>query len=322
MRKYKVIIDTDPGVDDTTCLIYALNDKKLDIKLITTVVGNLPIEKCTRNMLHILDKFNLDYPVAEGASKAMRRTSPTAEYVHGKEGMGGYRPPKKVKHLLLEEDAVSAMYRVLSEGDGDIIPLVLGPHTNIGLLFEKHPDIIKKIPKIIFMGGAPYGMKGYPLHISFNISSDPEAFKIVLDSKIPLVMVPSDMGRNKAHLTEEMVYEIKDTNDVGKMMFDMFDKYWEHGYPDKRIATNDTCAYMYLIHPEFFKTLRVNLTVDTDKNPGKIIATPDKKGQVLMTTAVNRKKFMKVFFKKLHEFNNLTFEKKKIGAGAIKHKSP
>lgn len=310
MKKYKVIIDTDPGVDDAACLIFALNDKKLDIKLITTVVGNLPLEKTTRNMLHLLDKFNLDYPVAKGASKAMERVSPTAEYVHGMEGLGGYKPPKRVKHKLLDEDAVSAMYRVISEGDGDIVPLILGPHTNIAYLLKQHPDIIKKIPKIIFMGGAPYGMKGYPLHISFNISSDPEAFKIVLDSKIPLVMVPSDMGRNKAHLTEEYVYKIKETNEVGEMMFEMFDKYWEHGYPDKRIATNDTCAYYYLIHPNHYKTMRLSLTVDTDKTPGKIIATPDKSGNVLMTTAINRKKFLKWFDKSLHKLDKITFAKK------------
>lgn len=312
MKKYKVIIDTDPGVDDAACLILALNDKKLDIKLLTTVVGNLPVEKCTRNLLHILDKFNLDFPVAQGQAKALTRNSPTAEYVHGVEGLGGYKPPKRIKHKLLDIDAVDAMYNVLKEGNGDIIPLVLGPHTNIALLLERYPDIKNKIPKIIFMGGAPYGMKGYPLHISFNISSDPEAFKIVLDSKIPLVMVPSDMGRNKAHLTEEMVLKIKDQNEVGSFMFEMFDKYWEHGYPDKRIATNDTCAYMYLIHPHFFKTMRVNLTVDTDKEPGKIIATPDKKGHVLMTTSVKRNKFIKVFMKKVKELDSVSFAKKKV----------
>lgn len=310
MKKYKVIIDTDPGVDDAACLIYALNDKRLDVKLITTVVGNLSLETCTRNMLHLLDKFNLDYPVAKGMDRAMKRTSPIADHVHGKEGLGGYKPPKSVKHKLLDEDGVEAMYRVLKEGDGDIIPLILGPHTNLGYLLERHPDIISKIPRIIFMGGAPYGMKGYPLHVSFNISSDPEAFKIVLDSKIPLVMVPSDMGRNKAHLTEETVMKIKETNDVGNMMFEMFDKYWEHGYPDKRIATNDTCAYYYLLYPRQFKTLRVSLWVDTEDTPGKIIATPDKKGNVLMTTAINRRKFLKWFDRKLHEFDGVTFKKR------------
>lgn len=303
MKKYKVIIDTDPGVDDTACLIFALHDKKLDIKLLTTVSGNARVDKGTRNLLHVLDLFNLDYPVARGAEKAMFRVTPTAEYAHQKEGMGGYIPHETTRHQVINEDAVEAMYRVLNEGDGDIIPIALGPHTNFGWLFTKHPDIIKKIPRIIFMGGSPYGVPGFPDHISFNIRSDPEAFKIVLDSGIPLVMVPSDMGRRKAYLTENYVYQIRDTNKVGEFMFQMYDKYWERNFPDKRIATNDTCAYFYLIHPHLFKCKRVEVTVDTEETPGKTFVKFDKNGHILLTVAVNRKKFLKLYDKKLHFFD-------------------
>ena len=305
MKKYKVIIDTDPGVDDTACLVFALNDKKLDVKLITTVAGNVGVDICTRNILHLLDLLNIDVPVAEGEKKAMMRTSPHAEDIHSAEGMGGWIPATSEKHKILDETAVEAMYRVLKEGDGDIIPFVFGPHTNMGVLLSKHPDIIEKIPKIIFMGGSPYGHPDFPNHISFNISSDPEAFKIVLDSKIPLVMVPSAMGRTKAYLTEEMVYQIRDTNDVGKFLFLMYDKYWEHGYPDKRIATNDTCAYLYLTHKCLFKTVKTTVEVDTDKEPGKTIVTEDKNGNVDLVVAVKRKKFLKLYMKKLKELDGV-----------------
>ena len=303
MKKIKVIIDTDPGVDDAACLIFALFDKMLDIKLITTVVGNVKVDTSTRNLLHILDKFNIDVDVAKGASKAMNRISPTAEHIHSKEGLGGYIPPdiSQVKHKLLGEDAVEAIYRVLNEGDGDIIPLVLGPHTNYGLLFQRHPDIIKKIPKIVFMGGAPYGMPGFPLHISFNVSSDPDAFKIVVDSKIPLVMVPSDMGRDKAHFEENYVYDIRDANEVGAFLYNMFEKYWEPGYPDRRIANNDTCAYLYLVHPEIFTKELITLDVSTDT--GKTVAKYDNYGHIELVVGVNREKFLEIMDKKLHEFD-------------------
>ena len=304
MEKIKVIIDTDPGVDDAACLVYAFFDKKLDIKLLTTVAGNVKIDTATRNLLHILDKFNIDIPVAKGSSKAMFRESPTAEHVHSQEGLGGYIPPKNTTKQVIKEDAVEAMYKVLKEGDGDIIPVVLGPHTNMGLLLSKHPDIISKIPKIVYMGGAPYGMPGFPKHISFNISSDPEAFKIVVDSKIPLVMIPSDMGRNKAYLTEEYVYEMRDTNEVGNFLFEMYNTYWEHGYPDKRIATNDTCAYMYLIEPDMFTCERISIQVDTEEEPGKTIVKYDSYGHILLTVAVQREKFLDTLTEKLHEFDN------------------
>lgn len=308
MKKYKVIIDTDPGVDDSACLLFTFFDKKLDIKLFSTVSGNVRVETGTRNMLHLLDKFNVDFPVAKGCAKAMERTTPTAENVHQKEGMGGYIPPKTTKHKILEEDAVEAMYRIISEGDGDIIPIILGPHTNIATLIVKHPDVVSKIPRIIFMGGSPYGLPGFPDHISFNIRSDPEAFKIVLDSKIPLIMIPSDMGRRKAYLTEEMVYQIRDTNDVGKFMFTMYDKYWERFFPDKRIATNDTCAYFYLIRPDLFTCKRISMTVDLDETPGKTIVNYDKKGHILLTVAVKRKQFLNLYMKKLKELDYIKFD--------------
>lgn len=305
MKKYKVIIDTDPGVDDIACLVFALTDKKLDVKLVTTVSGNVRVETSTRNILHLLDMFNINVPVAKGEKKAMFRVSPTAEDVHSKEGMGGWIPSKTTEHKAIKESAVEAMYRVLSEGDGDIIPFVFGPHTNMGMLLTRHPDIIKKIPKIIFMGGSPFGVPGFPDHISFNISSDPEAFKIVLESGIPLVMVPSDMGRRKAYLTEDMVYQIRDTNDVGKFLYLMYDKYWERGYPDKRIATNDTCAYLYLVYPHLFKTVKTSVEVDTEITPGKTFVRKDKKGNVDLTIAVKRKKFLKLYMKKLKQLGNI-----------------
>ncbi len=308
-KKIKVIIDTDPGVDDSACLIYALFDENIDIKLITSVTGNVKIETGTRNVLHILDLFGKDYPVAKGSDHAMYRISPTAEHIHQKEGMGGYNPPRIVNHNLLDEDAADAMYRVLNEGDGDIIPILLGPHTNMGTLLVRHPEIVKKIPRIIFMGGAPFGMDGKPNYISFNASSDPEALKLTLDTKLPLAMVPSNIGRNKAYLTEEYVYKMKDANETGRLFFEMYSKYWEPGYPDKRIATNDSCALFYLIYPELFKTEKVDISVDVKDYPGKTIATPNPDGQVDLVIDVDREKFLKLLDEKLEKFNEIKLNK-------------
>ena len=100
-KKYKLIIDTDPGVDDGVCLIYALTDENVDVLLLTTVVGNIPIKTATRNALHILDVLGKDIPVAEGQATAMHRVSETAEFIHQKEGLGGYTPPVTVNRKLL-----------------------------------------------------------------------------------------------------------------------------------------------------------------------------------------------------------------------------
>ncbi len=305
-RKIKVIIDTDPGVDDSVCLIYAFFDENIDIKLLTSVVGNVNIDLATRNLLHLVDLYNVDIPVAKGAYKAMKRVSPTAEFIHQEHGLGGYIPPTNIHHNVIKEHAVDAMYKVIMDGDGDIVPIILGPHTNIGMLIEKYPEVINKIPKIVFMGGSPFGTPGYPDHISFNISSDPEAFKIVLDSKIPLIMLPSSIGRRNAHLDEEYVNKLQKINDTGKLMHKMYSLYWEPGYPDKRVATNDICALFALVYPEIFKSEKVSVTVDLYDVPGKTWVEFTKDGNVDLITDLDRQKFLDILDNDLERLNHIS----------------
>ncbi len=303
--KYKLIIDTDPGVDDSVCLIYALTDENVEVALLTTVVGNISIDIATRNTLHLLDLLDKDVPVAKGQPTAMYRISETAEFIHQKEGLGGYAPPKTSKRKIIETDAVEALYQTLKQGDGDVIPLVLGPHTNLGVLFQKHPDVIGKIPKIVFMGGSPYGVEGYPDHISFNISCDPEAFDIVLKSGVPLLMLPSDVGRRKAHLDEKYVNQLASVNDVGKLMSAMYGQYWEPGYPDKRVATNDVCALFALVYPEFFTTKKCNVRVDLKETPGKTLVDFCEEGNVEIVTEVDRDGFIRLLDTQLKKLNSI-----------------
>lgn len=307
-RVYKVIIDTDPGVDDVACLVYAFFDEYIDIKLLTTVAGNISVEKTTRNLLHLLDVFDLDIPVAKGAFKPMQRESINAEFIHQVEGLGGYTP-KSSSRKLLDKHAVDAMYEVIMQGDGDIIPIILGPQTNIGYLIQQHPDVVEKIPKIVFMGGSPFGHPDYPDHISFNISSDPEAFKIVLDSGIPLIMVPSDVGRRKAHLSEDFVNMLGKMNDAGKLLADMYSKYWEPGYPDKRVATNDSLALFVLVYPKMFTLKKVCVNVELKDMPGKTLVDFNECGNVQMITDVDRDAFLMLLVSDLEKLNGRTLKK-------------
>ena len=304
-KKYKVIIDTDPGVDDSACLIYAFFNERIDIKLLTSVVGNVSVNLATRNLLHLTDILDINIPVAKGAKTAMYRVSETAEFIHQKDGLGGYVPPETAQHQYIHEDAVSALYNLLMNGDGDIIPVVLGPQTNIGWLLKNHPDVIPKIPKIVFMGGSPFGHPDFPNHISFNMSCDPEAFQIVLDSGIPLVMVPSAVGRKKAHLDEKYVYSLKEKGDIGKLLFYMYSMYWEPDFPDKRVATNDTCALFALTHPELFTAYPCSVSVNTTDAPGKTLVDFHDGGNVSLVMDCDRPKFLKLLDDELEKMKHI-----------------
>jgi len=216
IKKHKIILDCDVGVDDTEALLIALFDPSIDIKLVTTVSGNRPIEIVTRNTLHVLEKFNfLDIPVSKGADRPFNPNRPRkdASYIHLESGLGRYQPSEPKKLKCIDGTAWDNMYKVIKENPHEIIVVLNGPHTNFAHLLEKHPDVKNLVKQVIFMGGAPYGHKKFKNHISFNISSDPEAVEMVLNSGIDILMVPSQMGREYAYRPYE---EIMDKDKPGR----------------------------------------------------------------------------------------------------------
>lgn len=308
-EKYKVIIDTDPGIDDTTALILTMFDKRLDVQLYTTVKGNIAVDIATKNMLHLLEKFGQSYPVAKGCNKGIKRDTPDASWLHGKFGLGQtyHAPTPTTKPIKLS--ASDAMYEIIKKHPHEITLIEFGPHTNVATLIKEHPDVIPLVKQIICEGFSAYGMPGLAPHISFNVRTDPEAFKIILDSEIPLIIVPSEIGRRVTHFTETQVKEIGKLNDTGKFLEEIYQDYWERGFEDKRIATNDTLAYLYLVEPKMFKYEMVDVAVNLDDDaPGKTWATIAMHGRVKLVTDCNRRKFMKIVFARLKQLNDIKFE--------------
>lgn len=304
MKKYNIIIDCDPGIDDAMAIMLSLFNKQVDLKLITTTSGNVPENLATRNALHLVEKFGKKVPVASGAKKPLFRERKDAAFIHGKSGLGDYGDSiKEPKKKVIKKDAVEAMHEVIQKNPNDIIILAMAPQTNIGALLTKYPEDAALISAIYYEGGSPYGHKNTKPHISFNLSSDPEAFKLVLDSKIPLYMVPSESGRKQGHLTEKQVEKLATINDAGKFLNTIFQKYWERNYPDKRIATNDTCPLILMLYPKLFKLVKTNIDLDCDKAPGKTVMDFDKNGRLYFVEGIRRFWFVKKLFKMIKEID-------------------
>lgn len=310
-KKINCIIDCDPGVDDSVAIALSLYDEVMDIKLITTVNGNLELPIVSRNALHLLEKFKrTDIPVALGASESIGKDMPDASEFHQEEGMGGYIPPKEANLKPISTPAVEAMYEVIKKHPNDIVLIGLGPHTNIALLINAHPDVVGMISHIYCEGCAPYGMEGqgkWTNYISFNASTDAVAMKTVMESGIDITIIPSRMGRELANFTEEEVNKIGKINDVGKFIFDMYLGYWEHDYPDKRIATNDTCAIMALRFPELFKSRKSNVKVNITDQYGRTDFDFNESGKVNFICEVNKDEMHKLYFDAIKKLDFLKF---------------
>ena len=310
-KKINCIIDCDPGVDDSVAIALSLYDEVLDIKLITTVNGNLELPIVSRNALHLLEKFRRsDIPLALGASNSIGKDMPDASFFHQKNGMGGYTPPEYANLKPISKHAVEAMYDVIKQHPKDICIVALGPHTNVAMLLEAHPDVVDMISHIYCEGCAPYGMEGqgkWVDYISFNASTDAVAMKKVMESGIDITIIPSRMGRELANFTEEEVDYISKLNDVGKFFYEMYSGYWEHDYPDKRIATNDTCAIMALRFPYLFKTKKSKVHVNTTDQYGRTDFEFTENGNVNFVYEVNREEMHKLYFDAIKKLDFLTF---------------
>ncbi len=302
MKKINCIIDTDPGADDCVANLIATHHKKLNILLFTTVAGNVEIEFTTRNLLHSLEVLNKNIPVAKGANKPLKREYKDARYIHTLEGMGGYLP-KTPKTKVIKKSAVEAMYETIKENKNDIVIFALGPQTNLAKLIKKHPDVKEMISKIYFMGASGYGENPEFNHISFNIRSDPEAFSIVYNSKIPMAMIPSEIGR-ATYMNLDQVKQLQNSKKFGKYLYDMMIGYKEPGFDEHRSAMNDTATILLATNPKIFKTKKITIDINLKDAPGKTIFTYDKEGYVERVVSFNKQKFHKEFFKLLKEIDN------------------
>lgn len=257
--KRPVIIDTDPGIDDAVAIAIALFSDELDVKLITSVAGNVDIKKTTDNILKLLKFFKKSVMVAEGSAKPLIRQSIEAIAVHGESGMDGYDFGEVDRKLLLKDNAINAMYKVICKCNEKVTILAIGPLTNIALLLKVYPDVKDNIFEIVLMGGSlTRGNKG--VMSEFNIFCDPEAAKIVFASAVPLVVVPLDMGL-KALIYPEDSEKIKNFNETGLMIYSLFKHYRSFGLKNG-LKMYDSCAVAYLLMPTMYEIVDVFVDVE------------------------------------------------------------
>lgn len=200
----KVILDMDPGIDDALAIMMAVRSPELKIEAITTVGGNVHVSKSSKNALKIVENtpgMKCTPKVAKGLPKPLiRKELLTAEYIHGKDGLGDSNLPEP-KLSLSKEHAVDLIIdKVLNSKNGKITLITTGPLSNVACALIKEPNITQNIAQIIMMGGAfgltEYGFGNASPAAEFNVYSDPEAAKIVFQSEIAITAVGLDVTRN------------------------------------------------------------------------------------------------------------------------------
>lgn len=291
-----IIIDTDPGIDDVIAITAAAFSEKLEVGLITTVAGNVDINRTTKNAIDLIDFLEKDIPVVRGMANPLLKPLVTASYVHGDSGIGGYSFESDGSHLLNKnENAVIEMRKYILNSSEPVTLVPIGPLTNIATLLRLFPEVKENIKKIVLMGGASEGGNYTPV-AEFNIFVDPHAAKIVFDEEIDIVMCGLDVTRATSVNFEE-IKEIKSYGKVGKMISEMLMHYSAH-YSKKELIIHDLCTIFYLTNPEMFTVKNAKVDVVTNgAAEGCTITHFTEKGNVKVCLNADRKMFTDQFIK-------------------------
>ncbi|MGM9929053.1 MAG: nucleoside hydrolase [Bacillus sp. (in: firmicutes)] len=260
----RVILDCDPGHDDAIAIILAIANVSLDVVAITTVAGNVEVEKTTKNALQICEITKADsIPVVMGTDRPLIGQQMTAVEIHGESGMEGPVLPPPIK-VAEKENAVDFIIRVLLESAGDVVLIPTGPLTNIALAIAREPRIKSKIREIVFMGGGTFG--NWTPAAEFNIFVDAEAAKIVMESGVPITMVGLDVT-HQVLANKEIVERYRRIGNPVSLFVSELLEYFIHTYKVhfnmEGGPVHDACAVAYCIDPSLFATTKVRVDVET-----------------------------------------------------------
>ena len=263
----KIVIDTDPGVDDSLAIFVALNSPELEVLGLTTIFGNAVTTTCTENALRLLEiAERTDVPVVEGAKVPLNGNfRGAASFVHGDNGQGNAALSSPVAKPL-NVDAVTFLKEIIETNPNEITLVPVGPLTNIANLLTIHEGIDSKIKEIVLMGGNAQSPGNATPTAEANILNDPEAADIVFSAQCEITMVGLDVTNNVFMNEEQVVtlgsFDNDKSKHIGKINPFYFD-FLKNFFQDNGMPVHDSSAITYLVHPEYFETLSYPIKVET-----------------------------------------------------------
>nr|WP_314615083.1 nucleoside hydrolase [uncultured Pseudomonas sp.] len=268
----ELIIDTDPGADDVVALFLAMaSPEALDIRAITTVAGNVRLDKTSRNARLAREWAGREgIPIYAGTGRPLVRTPIYAAEVHGEEGLTGVQVHEP-KQPLAQGSAVQYLVDTLGAAKPQSITLaMLGPQTNLALALIQKPEIAKGIKEVIVMGGAHFNGGNITPVAEFNLFADPHAAEVVLASGVPLTYLPLDVT-HKMLTSDARLKQIGAVNNhASQLVVDILNAYVKHdmdlyGLPGGPV--HDASVIAYLLKPELFSGRRIHMSVDSREGP-------------------------------------------------------
>ena len=206
------LIDTDAGSDDAVAILMAFRHPDIDVRAITVVAGNVPLEQGVQNSLYFTELCDVDVPVYTGADRPLMREASPADWFHGEDGLSDLGDRFVPRHAQVSEThAVDAIIDIVRHTP-DILIITLGPLTNLAMAVRKAPDIISNVSRVVVMGGAGCTNGNVTPAAEYNIWLDPEAARIVFLSGLPIEMIGWEFSQGEFVISPDEIEHIRSIN--------------------------------------------------------------------------------------------------------------
>lgn len=293
MNRIPVIMDVDTGLDDALAILLASDLPQIQLLGIACVSGNAPVENTYANTRHIAKLLELKNPIAKGAAYPLSNKILHAHDVHGSSGLGAIKiEPEFDKHMI----PASRLYeKLLSESEEPVTIIAIGPLTNLAHVIQNHPELKDKIKAISLVGGS-LGIGNVTHYAEFNAHYDPEAFDLVLRSKIPLIMAGFQLTTTIRVDTKDIQGQISDPLPVQQFFLDLLGYTIENAKKrgfTKGGALNDSVAVAAVAMPELFKTQEKSIIIKLhkDEHRAETIEDGDEPNVTMLMSVKNKDLF-------------------------------
>ncbi|MGC6484314.1 MAG: nucleoside hydrolase [Candidatus Puniceispirillales bacterium] len=269
----KIIIDTDPGIDDAMAIHQAFADPRLNVLGLTTIFGNVATPMATRNALRLAEMASYPAAVASGAAAPLvREPAPPADFVHGAEGFGTV-PPAEPEGRADGRSAAVFMAETAAASPGEVIICAVGPLTNLALALDHDPGFARNVKSVVVMGGSIAWHGNVSACAEANIWGDPDAADAVFAADWDITMVGLDVTEKSRCTPEDFAAIAAASPAIGGFLNEAVDFYFDFHLP----KTTTRCCFMHdpsaifaITDPEFF---------DFEEMPLEVVRSGDEMGR-------------------------------------------
>ena len=306
----RVVLDTDPGIDDALAILLALSSPELDLAAVSVTGGNCSMEDGVRNALNVLALGGRpDLPVCPGVALPLIRPPFTAPETHGDAGLGYARLPSS-PHPPASEHGVDMIIREIMSRPGEVTLVAVAPFTNVALAVRKEPRIVEAVHEVIMMGGALRVDGNTTPLAEFNVYVDPHAAHIVLHSGLPITLMPWDITKDVL-LTQDDVDRLLQIDSPISRFIEAATRFYidfhraYFGYAGCSI--NDPAVLALAFQPELARTEQLFVDVEVaseltiGKTVGDFLGQSGREPNVRLVIDFDSSRFLTLFMQRMEQ---------------------